>query len=87
MDLCAGTLYFRPENAQTARVEAQRRGLDCTTLYGAIQADQAARRAAVMSAPYQYQPYQLPMPTVAPQAQRTVCTTSRIGNELQTVCR
>lgn len=91
MDLCRGTLYFRPINAQTAREEASRRGLDCTALYGAVQADEASRRAAAVqlmqNQPPVYQPqpaYQLPMP--APR-QQINCESYRVGNSVQTNCR
>lgn len=92
-DLCLGLSTFRPSNAAVARQEIDRRGINCQDHAAAMQALQQRRaqedaillqRALMPQPTYQYKPYQLPMPTTPRQ---TVCTTERIGNQLQTVCR
>lgn len=79
MELCTGTLYFRPENAATAQAEARRRGLDCAPLYPGIQAQTQSRQAAAEA--------MFSRPTYTPPQSNTMnCTTQRIGTLLQTNC-
>jgi hypothetical protein len=85
-ELCLGASTYRPENAQTAMNELNRRGVNCQDHAQGIQELQQRRAAAlqyIMSRPA-YKPYQLPMP---PQQQNTNCTGQWIGNQWHTTCR
>jgi hypothetical protein len=87
VDLCEAILYGPGDRAHIPQGEASRRGINCQDYLPAIiQAQQnraqAAQillgRPAIQHTPLQ--PYQMQKP-------QTTCTTQRIGNQLQTVCR
>jgi hypothetical protein len=90
--LCLGISTFRPGNAVVAQQEIERRGINCADHAQAVQALQQQRAQADAQAtqlllrqqPNQYQPLPIP-PPIRPQ--QTTCTTQRVGNQLQTVCR
>jgi hypothetical protein len=88
--LCLGISTFRPGNAAVAQQEIERRGINCADHAMAVQALQQQRAQndaqamqLLMSRPSP-QPYMLPMPV---QPQQTICTTQRVGDQLQTICR
>lgn len=78
-DVCRFTMGG-PHSA-VADAEARRRGLDCSSMYGAIAAQEQARNAATANFLRSINPP--PRPAPAP----INCTSYRIGNTVQTDCR
>jgi hypothetical protein len=67
-------------HSQVAHSEAQRRGLDCSQYYGAINARRQAESAATADFMRVLNP---PRPAVAPPVS---CRSYRLGNDIQTDC-
>jgi hypothetical protein len=77
-DVCRFTMGG-PHSA-VADAEARQRGLDCQPYYGAIQQQQANQNAATQN-------YLRALQQPAPAMQRPLnCTSTRIGNTVQTNC-
>lgn len=77
-DVCRFTMGG-PHSA-VAEAEARRRGLDCSSMYGSIAAQEQARNAATANFLRSINPPPRPMP--AP----LNCTSYRQGNTVQTLC-
>jgi hypothetical protein len=87
VDVCEAALFGPGDQAPRVQGEANRRGINCQDYMPAIiQAQQNRAQAAqiLLGRPAMQhtplQPYQMQKP-------QTTCTTQRIGNQLQTVCR
>jgi hypothetical protein len=87
VELCEAVMYGQGDQVSIPQGEIARRGINCQDYMPAImQAQQNRAQAAQIllsrpaPQPYQLQPYQM-------QQRQTTCTTQRIGNQLQTVCR
>jgi hypothetical protein len=95
VQLCEAVYYAQPAVGQRARLEAERRGINCTDYMAAVvqlrqerEAQRAQAAQILLNRPaYQYQPYQVPMPAPIQAPRQTICTTQRFGDQLQTVCR
>lgn len=77
-DVCRFTMGG--PHSQVADYEARRRGLDCSTMYGAIAAREGARNAATANFINAINPPPQPM---RPQVN---CRSYRVGNEIRTDC-
>lgn len=84
VDLCEVFLYGNQNMTDTVRPEVFRRNINCRDFEAAIQHRQQLRAISASRPAPVYTPYQLPAPPTSP---RTTCTTERVGNTLQTVCR
>lgn len=82
IDICKYTMQGG-QNATVAQAEANRRGLDCTRYYGAIQAQRNSEAAALQNAANYFNRPAPPMP-LPPQPIN--CTSRRVGNTVQTDC-
>jgi hypothetical protein len=75
-DVCR--LTMRGPHARNAELEAQKRGLNCTAYYPAIQQQMANENAAIQNMQRALQP--------PPRPAATNCTSYRVGNTIQTNC-
>lgn len=86
IDLCEVYLYGTPAMTEVTTPEVIRRNIDCRQLDQAIVQRQQLRAQAANRPVPTYTPYQIPMPPPI-QSRQTTCTSQRIGNQVQTICR
>jgi hypothetical protein len=92
-ELCLGLSTFRPGNVPPAQTEIARRGINCQDHAQGMQLlmqQRLQRQQAAQSMLPAYTPLQIPKveyTPVMPSRPSVTCTTERVLNQLQTVCR